>query len=313
MSSPASRVVLLGPQRDDPDVGRVVAELGVSGPIALITAGWQEWEDDDARLREALGRPAVNLRLYARAEEVWREDPDLARGHSTLQRRVKLLRQAYNVRLAAAMEAWADMRALSGDPAVVAGERHAALEAVRALDRHHATRLTEFREDFYREFDPLGRPSVARRRAAVAAEIEGAGAIVAPGGHLPALLNRLRLFAIDLLVGHRPVVAWSAGAMALAPRIVLFHDSPPWGPGHAEVGEVGLGLIPGVVVLPDASRRLRLDDAERGARLARRLAPDTCLLLDPGDRVEWAGSAWRVRRARHLTHGGRAVAWSPAA
>ena len=56
MSSPA--VVLLGPQRIDPvvrgataapDVGVVLAELGVRRRVALITAGWQEREADDAR------------------------------------------------------------------------------------------------------------------------------------------------------------------------------------------------------------------------------------------------------------------------
>jgi hypothetical protein len=310
--TPTSRVVLLGPQRDDPDVGRAVADLNVSGPVAAITAGWQEWEDDDALLRRALGRPVVNLRLYARAEEIWREDPDLARGHRRLQRRAILLRRAYNIRLAAAMEAWATLVEMREDEDVLAGERQAALDAVRALDDQHAARLTAFREAFHREYAPLERAAVASRREAIAAELESAGAVVIPGGHLPALLNRLRLFGLDSLLARRPVVAWSAGAMAMARRVVLFHDSPPWGPGHAEVGEVGLGLIPGVVLLPDASRRLRLGDPVRGARLSRRFAPDTCLLLDPGDRVEWAGE-WRSLRARHLTVEGQPHRWSPAA
>ena len=57
MSSPA--VVLLGPQRIDPvvrgataapDVGVVLAELGVRRRVALITAGWQEREADDELL-----------------------------------------------------------------------------------------------------------------------------------------------------------------------------------------------------------------------------------------------------------------------
>lgn len=312
MTAPSRRVVLLGPQRHDPDVGRAVDDLDVSGPIAVVTAGWQEWEDDDGLLRRALGRPVANLRLYARAEEIWREDPDLARGHRMLQRRAKLLRRAYNVRLAGAMDAWATLLEMRGDVDVLAGERQAALDAVRMLDDQHAARLTAFRQAFYREYEPLERACVVRHREAIAAELEGAGAVVIPGGHLPALLNRLRLFGLDSLLGRRPVVAWSAGAMALASRVVLFHDSPPWGPGHAEVGEVGLGLIPGVVPLPDASRRLRLDDPVRGARLSHRFAPDTCLLLDPGDRVEWDGG-WSGGRARHLTVEGHPRRWSPAA
>ncbi|HEY8143303.1 MAG TPA: hypothetical protein VIG06_11555, partial [Kofleriaceae bacterium] len=74
--SPAP-VILLGPQNGEPDVGRVLAELGVSGRIALVTAGWQEREADDAALVAALGLPAVNLRLHARAEEVFAADAPL--------------------------------------------------------------------------------------------------------------------------------------------------------------------------------------------------------------------------------------------
>jgi len=32
-----------------------------------------------------------------------------------------------------------------------------------------------------------------------------------------------------------PVIAWSAGAMALSDRFVLFHYRAPLGPGHPEV------------------------------------------------------------------------------
>lgn len=70
------------------DVGSVVAGLGRAGPVALISAGWQEWEDDDERLRNVLGEGAFNLRIYGRAENVWREDPELAQAHRTLQEEI---------------------------------------------------------------------------------------------------------------------------------------------------------------------------------------------------------------------------------
>ena len=67
----------------------------------------------------------------------------------------------------------------------------------------------------------------------------------------------LRLFA----VGRPPaVVAWSAGAMALTERVMLFHDRAAHGPSHAEFADVGLGWVPGAVLLPHARRRLRVDD-----------------------------------------------------
>jgi hypothetical protein len=94
------------------------------------------------------------------------------------------------------------------------------------------------------------------------------------------LLNRLRLFDLAGLLGERPVVAWSGGAMVLSERLVLFHDHPPQGRGYAEVFEAGLNLAPGVVPLPHARRRLDLGDPERVALLARRFLPARCLALD---------------------------------
>ena len=121
------------------------------------------------------------------------------------------------------------------------------------------------------------------------------------------LLNRLRLFDIGTLLADRNVVAWSAGAMALADRIVLFHDHPPQGAGIAEVADRGLGLFRGVIPLPNAGERLRLDDPQRMSLFARRFAPEQCVTLDRGAAliwrdhklVEWAAT-FRVTRQGSL-------------
>ena len=63
-----------------------------------------------------------------------------------------------------------------------------------------------------------------------------------------------------------PVVAWSAGAMALTSKVVLFHDYAPRGSHEAEVFDRGLGRVPGVIALPHARRRLRLEDRARCVR-----------------------------------------------
>jgi hypothetical protein len=306
------RVVLLGPQRGHPGLGGLISELAGGGRVALITAGWQEWEDDDGELRSALGAEAINVRLYHRAEEVWAEDSELAGAHKKLQQDVRLLRSAYNLRLARAMEAWIEVQAMPGDAAVLDPEREAALASVRELDAQHAGRLEDLRNAFYGSTDPLMRASVGRQRHQVAGVLEDAGVVFIAGGHLPALLNRLRLFGVDQLIRDRSVVAASAGAMALTERVVLFHDTPPWGPGHAEVGEVGLGLAPGIVALPDADTRLRLGDPGRVARMARRFEPDACVPLDVESRVAWNGR-WEPRGARRLTSRGTVEAWRPAA
>ena len=70
--------------------------------------------------------------------------------------------------------------------------------------------------------------------------------------------------------------------MIATERIVVFHDDPPHGRPHARMFEHGLGWFPGVVAMPDARRRLHLDDPLRIGLLARRFAPAVCLGLDDG-------------------------------
>jgi hypothetical protein len=277
--------------------------------VALVTAGWQEWEEDDLRLREIVGGAVVNLELYRRAETVWQHDPELAAAHSALQDRVRLLRRAYNTRLRHRMAEWIDLEAMDGDGWVLDGERAAALDDVRALDRHHFERIASLRAEFEHALRPGDRDIVARERHAIRGLLDGIGVVVVVGGHVPSLLNRLRLFDLGAALQGRHVVGVSGGAMALADRVVLFHDSPPWGPGHAEVGEVGLGLVGGVVPLPDGSRRLRTDDPGRVGRMARRFAPDVCLLLDVGSRAEWDGERWHGADGRRLGDAGAVEPW----
>ena len=64
------------------------------------------------------------------------------------------------------------------------------------------------------------------------------------GGHVASLLNRLALFDVLELAAGKPVIAWSAGAMVLTDRIVLFHDYPPYGSDIAQVLDAGFGLAP---------------------------------------------------------------------
>jgi hypothetical protein len=309
----ASSVVLLGSRPEASDVRTEVDRLRGDGGVVWITAGRQEWEDEDGAIRDALGGRGSNLALYRRAEEVWRLDPDLADAHRAHQRRVRLLRRAYNQRLQRLMDAWEHLAAMPGDASVLGPEREAALEDVRRLDSHHARRIEDARRDFEHEVRLGDRDSVRAAREDLARQLDGVGVVLMAGGHVPLLLNRLRLFDLPHLLADRAVVAWGGGTMTLGDRVVLFHDSPPWGPGHAEVGEVGLGRVPGVVALPDAARRLRLDDGGRVQRMARRFAPRTCLVLDPGARAEWDGHSWRDVRAGHLDADGRVEPWLGAA
>jgi hypothetical protein len=113
--------------------------------------------------------------------------------------------------------------------------------------------------------------------------LDAAAALVVAGGHVGVLLHVLRLFGVT---APPVVIAWSAGAMALTERVLLFHDRAPHGPAHAEFLDAGLGWIPGCVLLPHARRRLRTEDTERMAELASRTAPARCVVLDDGVRLD---------------------------
>ena len=133
---------------------------------------------------------------------------------------------------------------------------------------------------------------IAEHRAAVAGVLGGASALVIAGGHVGVLAEVLHLFNIAAAPLSK-VIAWSAGAMALADRIVLFHDRSPQGPGHPEVYGAGLSLVREVVLLPHAKARLLLDDTQRMAVFARRFAPARCILLETGARLDvGSDGAW---------------------
>lgn len=275
-------VALLGPQRFTPTLGEAVAAAGVGGRLASVTAGWQEREGEDLELHEHLGERTVNLMLYARAEDVFARDPDLFRAHRERQERLRELQSIYRHRLAGLREEAWRLFELAGEPALLDPERDDAVRAMARLDTHHLVRVSEIHRDFERDWRPQQRPAVAHHMAAIDRIVEASAALAIAGGHVAILINRLRLFGLAERIGERAVFAWSAGAMAVCRRIVLFHDSPPQGAGAAELLEAGLGLVHEVVALPHARRRLRLDDPVRVRLFARRFAPDRSLVLDDG-------------------------------
>jgi hypothetical protein len=72
--------------------------------------------------------------------------------------------------------------------------------------------------------------------------------------------------------------------MAIAERVMVVDDHDHSGRPDEMLG-AGIGVVRGVVPLPASARRLRIDDRNHLALLARRLAPRACVLLDEGDRV----------------------------
>ncbi|MDX1389699.1 MAG: Type 1 glutamine amidotransferase-like domain-containing protein, partial [Acidobacteriota bacterium] len=149
-------------------------------------------------------------------------------------------------------------------------------------------------DEFDRRWEPSSREAVTRHRGEIAEILARCDALVIAGGHVAVLLNRLRLFDLVPMLEHTPVVAWSAGAMTLCECIVLFHDSPPQGFGNPEILEAGLGLCPGIIPLPHARKRLRLDDPLRVTLFSLRFAPSRSIVLEQGSRLDWDGRSWNA-------------------
>lgn len=286
--------VLLGPQRHAITVTTELAALGREGRIAAITAGWQEREAEDDELQDAIGHRAVNLRLHQRVDDVFAHDPELFAAHRARQDRLRQLQDLYRLRLARALDAAQDLFARTAPPDLIEPEREAAVAAIQTLDDHHLQRIRGIHAEFEDAWKPGERDVLARHRAEVHAIVRDCGMIAIAGGHVATLLGRLRLLDVRAAFGDRPVVAWSAGAMVCCERVVLFHDRPPEGSGNAEILDEGLGLFPGVVALPHATRRLATTDLERMALFARRFAPAACVCLDPRCRLGFAGGGWEA-------------------
>jgi hypothetical protein len=302
-------VTLLGPQHHRPTIAAAMERVGVEGPVAVVTAGWEEREDEIDELSEHLGRSVVNLRLYRRAEHIFQRDPEFLEAYVARRSRLRELRDLYRLRLVRLMETLRNLGTRAGDPELLAAEREEVLEDVRRLDRHQLDRMEAVYEEFRETWRPDERESVALHRMRIEELLGECGALALAGGHVAILINRLRLFGLADMIGERPVFAWSAGAMAVSEYVVVYHDSPPWGPGDPEVLEYALGLCPGVVALPHASKRLRLDDKERVARFARRFAPRNCIVLDDASGLMWGEDGWSLfgDGARRLSPRGEVV------
>lgn len=275
-------IVLSGPQRHTTTLGAIAAQCAVDGPVALITAGWRERETEDAELRAELGREAINLELYGRWRDVSARDPEYFDLHRARQDKTRELQQLYRRRLAHLAADARQMLAMPGDDELLEPERESAVGMIARLDAHHLGRIKALHTAFESSIAPGTRPVIAEHREEIVRLLSNCQLVCIAGGHVAVLLNRLRLFGLRQSLERRTVIAWSAGAMALTSRVLLFHDFPPWGDGHAEMLDHGLGLCPGVVALPHASRRVALDNRQRVSLLARRMAPATCLALSDG-------------------------------
>ena len=108
------RITLLGPQRR-PTLEAVAWSLYPEGPIATVTAGWQERESDDGELGKLLGSRDVNLGLYRRWLDVTERDPLFAAGERRLGEVLDEVTGSYLIRLDHALQAVYAVQRRSGN------------------------------------------------------------------------------------------------------------------------------------------------------------------------------------------------------
>lgn len=299
--------ILLGPQRPVTNLGAAIADSGLpDGPLAVISAGWQEAEADIDDVRAATGRPLAELRLYQRTEQIFAAAPELLAAYRARQDRLQALQRLYRVRSRRLLAAARQMLRAKGESSLIEAEQRHAIAQLRALDRHHMRRVNSILREFDAEFAIGKHELLARHAAEISGVLDGTETAVITGGNVAVLINRLRLFGLGNLLAGKNLVAWSAGAMALSERVVLFHDNPPQGPRNPEVFGPGLGLVKRRVFFPNARTRLRTSDRIRMQLLCRRFAPSICVTLNSGSAVRFDDEDLvTAENARQIADSGR--------
>lgn len=299
--------LLLGPQRPVINLDKVVADAAIpDAPIGVISAGWQEAEGDIDDVRALVPQQLTDLNLYHRADQVFGEDPKLQNAYRERQVQLMDLQRLYRLRLRQLMLAARQLRRSDASPDLVAGEERHAISQVRALDRHHLGRIESINAAFNDDINVNNSAALAAQVADIQKTLDACPTVLITGGNVIVLLNRLRLFGVDRLLSNKHIIAWSAGAMVLSDLIVLYHDKTPQGRRDPEVFSAGAGTLPGYVFLPDAERRLRINDAIRVGLFARRFAPATSVTLDSGSVLQFSGTRFeRVEGARTLSRRGK--------
>src|SRR4029079_5668103 len=151
--------------RPGANLPRVVGDLDPEAMVAMVTAGWQEREGDDAELRELAGHRTTNLALNARCLAVYEEDREDAHAEREHEAALAELRQLYLVQLDHALVAAYEVaRRSDARPRLRERALTAARRAVQLLDEQHVQRVADFQQHFYDAWRPQERASVARQR-----------------------------------------------------------------------------------------------------------------------------------------------------
>ena len=278
------RTVLLGPQRFRTTVGTAIRTVAPEGTVATVTAGWRDRESDTGELDATLEGRGRHLNLYGRLTDVLDSDRRFAEAALAHRDAVDELAGIYSLRLQRALDSVYTVQRRTVRTDVATSAEADGVRVVQSIDHWYLDAVDQLHGELQAAAPPEESEPIQRHRAEVAQAVGQASAIAIAGGHVGQLLRCLKLFEVNL-PPQLPVVAWSAGAMSLTERVVLYHDRGPSGVVGSEVWDRGLGRAPRIVAMPHARRRLRMDDPMVLRVLARRFGDARCLLLDDGARV----------------------------
>jgi hypothetical protein len=278
------KTVLLGPQRFRATVGPVIRSVAPEGAIATVTAGWRDRESDTVELDATLDGRGLHLNLYGRLNDVLDSDLPFATAAVAHRDAVDELAGIYSLRLQRALDSVYAVQRRSVRTDLAESALADGIRVVQSVDQWYLDAVDQLREELWAAAPPEESEPIQRHRAEVAEALGHASALAIAGGHVGMLLRCLKLFEVNP-PPELPVIAWSAGAMSLTDRVVLYNDRGPSGVVGSEVWERGLGRAPLIVAMPHARRRLQMDDPMVLRVLVRRFADARCLLLDDGARV----------------------------
>ena len=307
MSIDAPRRILLGPQRPQINLDKAIQRLDIGqAPVAVISAAWQEAEGDIGDIQNLVANPLRDLPIYQRADDVFAADDALRAAYRARQDRLIEQQRMYQLRLRQLTIAARAILSAEGNPGAIAEERRHSISQLRALDRHHLRQIRKINARFDEQFSVENNGLLADNVAQFKEILSGCEAVLITGGNVVVLMNRLSLFGFAPLLADKNIVAWSAGAMVLCDRIVLFHDRMPQGRRDPELMCEGLGIVPGTILLPDARGRLLDDEPIRTSLFSRRFSPATCLTLDSGSLLSMrAGKVTESISVRHISRDGK--------
>ena len=292
----APRAVVLGPQPGRISLGPGLEALAPPpGPVAAITVGWRESEPVLKEVERELGlcgREPAPLHIGERVGRVFERDAALSEAHRALQEGLLAEERLYGARLRRAVETAHEVVRLSVAERYRAPYAEQAWRAILAADRFHVERHAELWQEFRDAVRLEERPAIREQKDELERLLADSVAVVLTGGHVAVIRNRLLLLGLADALARLPILTWSAGAMVLTPRVVLFHDRLPGGSARPEILGDGLSLLPGVALFPDARIRLDLEDRQSLSELSGRVAPDRAVLLDSGEAIHWDGRGW---------------------